>query len=159
MIVEGLYVIIGGIIGLTSSYIMWKMQTRYEKKNVAHALYLELSSLEGSLGAFAKAFVNPPPGVSRDAPVIINQPFYSEGLFLSFKKEIASFNNELSSNLFQFYILLLRAEEYRQISEDDLFFDQANKAMRDNIVKGYSLLPDLKKLLVKECQGAQIAYR
>ena len=150
MIGEVIFVIIGGIIGFASSYFMWKVQTRYEQENVARALYLELSSLEEQLKAFTGAFMNPPPGSNRDTPAIINQPFYNEGLFFSFRKEISSFNEELSNSLFQFYMLLLRAEEFRQVDKTDMFFGPLNKAMKDNIIKAYDLLPDLKKLLEKE---------
>lgn len=151
MIGEVIFVIIGGIIGFGSSYFVWKVQTRYEQKNVARALYMELSSLEERLHAFAGVFMNPPSGVGRDAPMKINQPFYTEGLFFSFRKEISSFNKELSNSLFQFYIHLLTAEQFRQVGETDMFFRQLNNAMKDNIVKAYRLLPDLKKLLEKEC--------
>lgn len=151
MIGEVIFVIIGGIIGFASSYFMWKVQTRYEQKNVARALHLELSSLEERLKAFAVAFRNPPPGFNRDTPLKINQPFYTEGLFFAFRKEISSFNKELSNSLFQFYTYLLRAEEFRQVGEADISFKLLNNAMKDYIVKAYHLLPDLKKLLEKEC--------
>lgn len=151
MIGEVTFVIIGGIIGFASSYFMWRVQTRYKQKNVARALLTELSSLEEGLKTFAQVFVNPPPQFNRDAPVKINQPFYTEGLFFSFRKEISSFNKELSNSLFQFYMHLLTAEQFRQVGETDMFFKQLNNAMKDNIVKAYRLLPDLKKLLEKEC--------
>lgn len=151
MIGEVIFVIIGGIIGFVSSYFVWKVQTRYEQKNVARALYMELSSLEDRLHTFAGVFMNPPSGIDRDAPMKINQPFYTEGLFFSFRKEISSFNKELSNSLFQFYMYLLTAEQFRQVGETDMFFQQLNNAMKDNIVKVYRLLPDLKKLLEKEC--------
>ena len=153
MLAEVVFAIIGWIIGFASSYLMWKVQTRYEQKNIARALYLELSSLEEQLRAFTGAFTNPPPGANRDTPMKINQPFYTEGLFFSFRKEISTFNDELSNGLYQFYIHLLRAEESRQVGETDMFFKPANDAMKDDIIKAYGLLPDLEKLLEKEFKG------
>jgi len=143
--------IIGGIIGFASSYFMWNVQTRYERKNVARALYMEISSLEGRLKAYTEAFKKPPPGCNPEDPVKITQPLYTEELlFSSFRKEISSFNKELSNTLFQFYIHLLEAEKLRQIDKKDMFAIQLNKIMKDQIVEAYRLLPDLKKLLEKE---------
>ncbi len=144
--------VIGGIVGgFISSYFMWLLQKKDEKKNIARALYSEISSLEGHLRVFSGMFKNPPPGVNHDAPIEINQALYTDyGLYFSFRKEISSFNEELSKNLFDFYIYLLRADEFRKIEKSSMFFKPANDEMKTNIVKAYELLPHLKKLIEKE---------
>jgi hypothetical protein len=65
---------------------------------------------------------------------------------LSFGKEIPSFNinKELLNSLFQLYMDLLAAKEFRQVGETDMFCEELNNAMKDNVVKAYRLLPDLK---------------
>ena len=145
MIEKVIFLILGGVIGFTFSCFTWKLQTRYEKKNIARALYIGISSLEDRLKAFVGTFKNP---LFRDNPIKVNQPFYdTEGLFFNFRKEISSFNKDLSNSLFEFYTYLIRAEEFRQIEDSDMFFKEVNKAMKDYLEKAYNLLPRLKKLL------------
>ena len=139
--------VIGGIIGFMSSYIMWKVQIKYNKKNIAQGFYLEISSLEKTIELYAKAFDTPGPGAT---PVKIGQPLYGDGLFFACRKEIFGFNQDLSKNLFEFYTYLLTAEKDRQIGNAHQFFKQANDEMKNSIKKAYNLLPNLKGLLKKE---------
>jgi len=136
-------VVIGGIIGFTSSYLMWKVQLKYNKSKVAQGFYLEISSLEKMIKLFAKAF-------DRAGPVEIGQPFYSDGLFFACRKEIFGFNRDLSKRLFEFYTYLLTAEKDRRIRNSNDFFKQANDEMKSSIKKAHNLLPRLKELLKKE---------
>ncbi|MFZ2071468.1 MAG: hypothetical protein WAV32_07740 [Halobacteriota archaeon] len=124
--------VIGGIIGFMFSYIMWKVQIKYNKKNIAQGLYLEISSLEKTIELYAKAFDTPGPGA---ALVKIDQPFYGDGLFFACRKEIFGFNQDLSKNLFEFYTYLLTAERDRQVDNSDQFFKQANDEMKNSIKK------------------------
>ena len=48
-IVSIVSVIIGGFIGFISSYFIWKMQVKHNKKNIAKGFYIEISSLERTL--------------------------------------------------------------------------------------------------------------
>ncbi len=139
--------VIGGIIGFTSSYFMWKVQIKYNKRNIAQGFYLEISSLEKMIELFANAFDTPGPGTGM---VKIDQPFYSDGLFFTFRKEISGFNRDLSKSLFEFYTYLLTAEKDRRIPNSNDFFKQANDEMKSSIKKAYNLLPKLKELLKKE---------
>ena len=136
-------IVIGGIIGFFSSYLMWRVQLKYNKSRVAHGFYLEISSLEKPIGLYAKAFDSP-------GPVEIGQPFYSDGLFFVFCKEIFAFKRDLSKRLFEFYNCLLRADEARRVAPSNPFFKPANDAMKDYIKEAYALLPNLKELLRKE---------
>jgi len=140
-------VVIGGIIGFTSSYLMWIVQLKYNKSTVAQGFYLEISSLEKTIELYAKAFESAGLGAS---PVEIGQPFYSDGLFFACRKEIFGFNRDLSKRLFEFYTCLLTADKCRQVAPSDQFFKPANDAMKDYIKKAYTLLPNLKELLKRE---------
>lgn len=144
-----IFSLIGGIIGFASSYFMWKMQNKYEKKNIAKAFILEIVSLEESLKIFTKMFENPPPD-PKIKYINISQPFYTNGLFFSFRKEICFFNRKLSENLFTFYMNLLKAEELRQMDISGKFPSIVNEGMRDYISKTYYSIQELKKLLEKE---------
>jgi hypothetical protein len=139
--------VIGGIIGFISAYAMWKVQIKHNKRNIAQGFYTEISSLERTIELYAEAFSTPGPGTG---PVKIDLPFYGDGLFFAFRKEIFAFNKDLSKLLFEFYNYLLTAERDRQIDNSDLFFEPANEEMKNSIKKAYNLLPELKKLLKKE---------
>ena len=142
--------VIGGIIGgFISSYFMWKVQIKYNNRNIAQGFYLEISSLEKMIELFANASDTPGPGTGMAK---IDQPFYiySDGLFFTFRKEISGFNRDLSKSLFEFYTYLLTAEKDRRIPNSNVFFKQANDEMKSSIKKAYNLLPKLKELLKKE---------
>ena len=85
---EIIFSVIGGIIGFASSFFMWKIQVRYEQKNIAKAFILEISSLEESLKIFVGMFNNPPPDPNIKY-ISIDQPFYKNGLFLASGKKYA----------------------------------------------------------------------
>jgi len=139
--------IIGGIIGFTSSYAMWKVQLNRNNKNIAQGFFVEISSLEEMLKAYANMFSNPGPG---DSPVKIEQPLYNDGLFFAYRKELFAFEKDLSKLLFEFYASLLTAEKYRQVDKSNIFFQQLNSEMKNSIKKANELLPELKKLLKNE---------
>ena len=141
-------IVIGGIIGFFSSYLMWRVQLKYNKSKVAHGFYLEISSLEKMIKLYATAFGSPPPGGA--GPVRIDQPFYSDGLFFTFRKEIFGFNRDLLKILLEFYNCLLEADRCRQIVPPSPFSGPANDAMKSKIMEAYTLLPNLKELLRKE---------
>ena len=146
-----LSVVIGGVIGLFSSYFMWKTQIKYDKKNITRGFYLEISSLETRLKLFADVFSGVTPQHKTDDPVEIPYPLYADdGLFFVFRKEMSSFSSDLSKSLFEFYTYLLTAEKDRKIAKSDMFFRPANDEMKNCIVKAHKLLPSLKELLEKE---------
>ncbi len=134
--------VIGGIIGFISSYTMWKIQIKQNKKNIAQGFYTEISSLEKKIELYAKAFSNPGPGAGL---VKIDQPFYADGLFHACRKEVFVLNKDLAKIIFEFYTHLLTAERDRKIDKSDLFFKLANEEMKKSIIAAYDLLPNLKK--------------
>lgn len=146
--------VIGGTIGFFSSYFMWKAQIKYDKKNIAHGFHMEIYSLENRLKLFADVFSGvtpPPPQHKTEDPVEISDPLYTnDGLFFVFRKEMSTFNIELSKSLFEFYTYLLTAEKDRKIDKSDMFFKPANDEMKICIIKAHELLPSLKELLEKE---------
>ncbi len=103
--------------------------------------------MEKNIERFARLFDAPGPGAGL---VEIKQPFYSDGLFFVFRKEIFNFNQDLSEGLFEFYNCLLTADENRMVAHSDQFFTLANDTMKSSIKKAYNLLPNLKELLKKE---------
>lgn len=146
-----LALVIGGVIGFYSSYLMWTVQMKHDREKIARAFYAEISSLETTLKAYSGLFTKDINGVSgHTTPIEIKQPFYSNGIFFDLRKEIFSFNPESSKDLFEFYMHLLRAEEFRQIDHSNVLFKPLNTEMKMNIVKAYELLPHLKELLKRE---------
>lgn len=147
-----LSLVIGGAIGFISSYFMWKTQTKYDKKNIALGFFIEISSLQKTLENYANLFEGgiPPPGCKADSAIEVRQPFYTDGLFFALRKEMSSFNRNLSERLFEFYSYVLEAEKARKIDSSDMFFQQANDAMKTCIIKANKSLPGLKELLKKE---------
>lgn len=145
-------VILGALIaagiGFATYYLMWRIQVAYDKSKVAQGFYLEISSLEKTIKLYATAFGSPPPGGA--GPVRIDQPFYSDGLFFTFRKEIFGFNRDLLKILLEFYNCLLEADRCRQIVPPSPFSGPANDAMKSKIMEAYTLLPKLKELLKKE---------
>ena len=104
--------IVGGAIGLTSSYLMWRKQDRFNKQNIAQALYLEISRLEEHLKKL----------LEHDS-VVIALPIYSrERLFFIFNKEISFLDPKLSPKIFDFYGWLNRAENIRQIDTEKVAY-------------------------------------
>ena len=146
--------VIGGVIGFLSSYFMWNAQLKRDKKNIALGFYMEISSLEKTLKLYADVFdgvTPPPPQFKPDDPVDVPDSFYTnDGLFFVFRKEMSSFNRDLSKSLFEFYTYLLTAEKNRKIDKSDMFFRSANDEMKNCIIKAYKLLPSLMELLEKE---------
>ena len=164
--------VIGGGIGFASSYFMWKVQIKFNKRNIAQGFFLEISSLEETIALFAENFDTPDP---RTEVPKIDQSFYRDGLFFTFRKEVFGFNRNLSKKLLEFYICLLTADESRrQINNCVLLARDAkrgrdidsikvtdlcridplitirSKKMKSSIIKANDLLPNLKKLLKKE---------
>ena len=135
--------VIGGIIGFISSYAMWKVQINQDKRNIAQGLHTEISSLEGTIKLYAGAF-------EKGGLFKIDQPFYGDGLFFAYRKEIFAFNKDLSKLIFEFYTYLLLAERDRQVDKSDQFFKQAYDEMKNSIKNANNLLPKLKELLKNE---------
>ncbi len=110
--------VIGGGIGFAFSYFMWKVQIKYNKRNIAQGFYLEISSLEKTIAQFAELFNAHSQGV---AFFTIDQLVYSDGLLFTFRKEIFGFSQNLSKKIFEFYTYLLTAEECRTQINDCIF--------------------------------------
>jgi len=139
--------LIGGIIGFFSAFALWKCQIKYDKKNLARGFDIEISSLESKIKLYARAFDTPGPGAGL---VKIEQTLYNNGLFFDCRKEISSFDRDLSDTLFEFYTYLLTAERDRKIDSSDIYFKQANDEMKSSIKKACEILPKLKELLKHE---------
>ena len=104
--------VVGGTIGFTSSYLMWTKQNRFNQKNIARALYSEISRLEEHLKKLLK----------HDS-LLLALPIYSgQGLFFIFTKEISFFEPELSTKIFDFYGWLNQAENIRQIDTEKVAY-------------------------------------
>jgi hypothetical protein len=109
--------VVGGTIGFTSSYLMWKKQNRFNQKNIASALYLEISRLAEHLKKL----------LEHDS-LLLASPIYSgQGLFFIFTKEISFFEPELSTKIFDFYGWLNKAENIRQIDTEKVAYGVARR--------------------------------
>jgi len=136
--------IVGGSIGLTSSYLMWKKQDRFNQKNVARALYFEISRLEEHL---KKLLEHSSSGLAL--------PIYSaEGLFFILTKEVSFFYPELSTVIFDFYGWINRAENVRQLDIEKvacrIAAREADKLIESkNWIKIGELLPKVAEEVMK----------
>lgn len=164
--------VVGGSIGFASSYLMWRIQKKYSRKNIAQGFFLEISSLEETIALYVGAFNAPGPGAGV---VSIDQSLYNDGLFYVLRKEIFNFKQKLSKKILDFYSHLLTAEELRRhindcilefketqkglppksiteadLSQIDSLIAIKNKKLKSAITEAYTLLPNLKELLKKE---------
>jgi hypothetical protein len=124
-----LSVIVGGVIGFNSSYLMWKRQTEYVQRNIAQALYQELIVLEQRINWLIKKNKELPP-FWLGIPPREDRPFYTkDGIFFTCRKEICLFNEELSNRVFEFYMYLLEAEDLREQVDSDSKIDAINREL------------------------------
>lgn len=115
--------VVGGAIGLTSSYLMWRKQVSFNKKNGARALYEEISRLEVDLKNLLAPY-----------SAVLVLPIYSkEGLFFIFNREISFFDPELSTKIFNFYGWLNRAENIRQIDTEKVTYSVVERQVNSLI--------------------------
>jgi len=143
--------LVGGTIGFTSSYLMWKKQNRFNQKNIARALYGEISHLEEHLKKL----------LEHDS-LLIALPIYSEqGLFFIFTKEISFFEPELSTKIFDFYGWLNQAENIRQIDTEKVAYGvverEANRLIESKKwIKTNELLPEVAEKVMKTGNNAVV---
>jgi hypothetical protein len=109
--------ILGAIIASTASlgnsYFLWSSQTTIEKKNIAQAFSLELTTIKDDLKILNAGFVN---GTSKNDVFIQETPFYSDtGMYFLLQKDIFLFDDKTSRDLFFFYTNLLSAEQNRKL--------------------------------------------
>jgi hypothetical protein len=137
--------IVGGLIGFLTARLMWQTQVRYQRRNLARGLLLEVRQLKRNLGLLAGLFEK------VDGLQELRTPIYgSDGLYYSVQKEIASFSPELAEALYSFYMNLLEAERSRQVKRDDQFFGPAATAVRNAVIEAHKMLPALDQLLERE---------
>lgn len=106
-------VIIGAIIAFFSSKFLWKQQEDTKLRNLAHALYLEITQKEHYLTSFAlmaRSNLN-----ADNYPIIPQELYPKDGLYFVFQREIASFDENLSYPLYRFYSNVLEAENERKL--------------------------------------------
>jgi hypothetical protein len=143
--------VVGGTIGFTSSYLMWTKQNRFNQKNLARALYLEISRLEEHLKKL----------LEHDS-LVLALPIYSgQGLFFIFTKEISFFEHELSSKIFDFYGWLNQAENIRQIDTEKVAYGvvgrQANRLIETKKwLKTNELLSEVAEEVMKTGNNAVV---
>ncbi len=148
MLIPVLSTVVGGFVGFLSARTMWKAQLRQQRRNVAQALVLEISSLEPTLAMYAQGLALPPPGGGL---ALVSSPIYPEhGLYYSLQKDLFSFNAHLSEALFAFYMDLLEVEKIREIGPSDPFFPVAAEALHPCISRTHQRISASKGLLEKE---------
>ncbi|MCX5855934.1 MAG: hypothetical protein NTZ24_15435 [Deltaproteobacteria bacterium] len=131
-------VVIGTILGLMCSLVVWKLDKNYQERNVAYGFYLEIKESEVRINEMAKVLSNisncpqrdiiftreRTPGTttqtnymnSRISDVVCApiESFYPQyGIFLGYRKEISRFHKELAESLYTYYTNLFEAENDR----------------------------------------------
>ncbi|MFH1258281.1 MAG: hypothetical protein ABII74_00450 [Elusimicrobiota bacterium] len=166
-----LSLVVGAFISLLPFYAQQKISNYYERKKIAKAFLIEISSLEIDLENYNRAFSNKSQSaLVKDIPSDVWRPFYpSNGLFFQLQKEIFRFDSNLSEELFQFYNDLLEAESARNIlfenynlvvSGPDIgspdiekiwgeMFKMLNNKMKKSEVAASKRIPELKMRLMQ----------
>ncbi|MFZ1901672.1 MAG: hypothetical protein WAU66_00045 [Methanoregula sp.] len=116
--------IIGALLGaLLTGIVGWILDNgkrKQEQKNLARALIFEIEGndhhVRGLVEHWKKEFKSPLD--VKDPRAVPQRLFYSDGVFFINRKEIASFNNDLSSDLNKYFTLLQRAESERMLIID-----------------------------------------
>ena len=111
--------IIGALLGaLLTGIVGWILDNgkrKQEQKNLARALLFEIEGndrhVQGLVEHWKKEFKSPLD--VKNPRTVPQRLFYSDGVFFINRKEIASFNNDLSSDLNMYFTLLQRAESER----------------------------------------------
>jgi len=125
--------IIGAIIGsMLTGAIGWILDYRKRKqkqKNIAKSLLFEITEIDDlthKLTEHLKELFKTPLDV-KNPKRIPQRLCFLDGVFFTYRKEIASFNNDLSSDLNKYFSLLQRAESERTLILDILGRDKINE--------------------------------
>lgn len=164
--------IIGGLLTICGSVILWLIQQRKELKNVSRGLFFDISNLEVRFNEFmdmrekfnllaqekAKEQGTKVEHAIMSTPI----PFYDDnGLFYAFSKDIARFDSKLSSVLYEFYITVDYVEKLRgriarlqehsnNLTEFDYkIMDVDYGEMVESVKKAQKLIPVIKQYLNK----------
>jgi hypothetical protein len=108
-------VIIGATGSLANSLILWNATMMKEKSDIAEGLYLDVSSLQASLGVADQEFEGPGDGCDNDIFVQSNPLYPDNGLYFSIQKDIPKLDRKISRDTFSFYEHLLAAERDRRL--------------------------------------------
>lgn len=110
---EIFYILFGAIIAFSSTYILEWNKKREEVKNIAKALYIEITLNEKSIAGLnnlIKSQSNP------NSIITIPQILYPDnGLYFAFQDKISLFEKNISEALYTFYQKLVNAENERRL--------------------------------------------
>ena len=156
-------VILGALIAssasLSNSFFISNSQTAAEKKNVAKAFSLEITSIKETLKNMDANFVD---NAANTDIFIQETPFYSDqGMYFLLQKDIFLLDDNTSQDLFIFYTNLLTAEQNRKLVfeiqrksdvQDLTASDKYRQKMLTNNIKlainnSVNVLPDLEDRL------------
>ncbi|MHC1686835.1 MAG: hypothetical protein AB9879_03885 [Methanothrix sp.] len=127
--------LIGGFFSLLATYIVLDQQQNalneqqiIEQRNIAQALYYDISRTENGTIEFLEGLgsknsnetvINVTDLVSSGVIFDIKTPIYKDnGLYFVFQKDISKFDSNLSANIYIYYSKLLSAEHGRQYTHE-----------------------------------------
>lgn len=116
--------IIGGILSFLAYYILYIKQQNNELKNIAKAMKINFKHLEKSdIGHYGDLYENV--NESIQGKMLPEHPLYLDNdLYFSFVHEICKFEDNLSDEIYEFYIDLFRAEMNRSYIQEHKDIDE-----------------------------------
>lgn len=113
--------IVGALIALLSSHLMFQMKQYNELKTISRAFYVELESYQDWMNSWISDIE-----LAKDTLMVkelldvtlfstVNRPFIDSNSLYTLRKEMYLFDKKTSEKLFRIYSLIKGAEESRQI--------------------------------------------
>jgi len=117
-------IIVGVIFGaLATGIVTWKLshdEKEAELRNIAQALYTDVSTIEDSLNADMRGFNQSELSDQNSYKFTTNQ-YYNNGLYSVFSKDIMRFDSNISADLYDFYSIVIDNENKRQVISDVVY--------------------------------------
>lgn len=109
---------IGGILSFLAYYTLYIKQQKTELKNIAKAMKINFKHLaESEIGHYGDLYKNV--NESIQGKMVPEHPLYLDNdLYFSFVHDICKFEDNLSDDIYEFYIDLFRAEMYRSYIQE-----------------------------------------
>jgi len=150
--------VLGGLIALTGSWVMWNIQIGYENANLAHGIYLDIDKSNASLQTFANVYKHPENLPIKNTYIVPSTSFYLDYRLSPTPVDISRFDPELSDKLYFYYYNLAEAETIRLHLNDPNSIESKNPYVYDtfyaqmgkDIINCSEEIQPIKNIIIKK---------